>query len=410
MVLQRLGGSMQDLDLSNADNFEHGFPHDYFRRLRAEDPVHWHEGDVFGGPGYWVLTKYEDIKNVSKNPKLFVSGLGNQIETPLPGQLEVARSMIAMDPPEHPRYRELVSQGFTPRQIAGQEPYIRKIVASILDDVAHKGECDFVTDVAAELPLQVICEFLGVDPEDRQSVFDRSNRLLGSEDPDYGNSRAHAAVAAIEIFQLAYRLLQARKAEPRDDLASQLAAAQEGDLQLSDLDFGSFFLLLAVAGNETTRNLISHGMMLLIEHPEARERLIRQPELMPGAVEEMLRMVAPVMYFRRTATADSEIRGARIRAGDKVTLWYPSANRDEEVFADPDVFDIERNPNEHLAFGVGQHFCLGASLARLEIRVMFEELLRRLPDIEHAGPVRMLRSHFIDGVKSMPVKFTPETS
>jgi cholest-4-en-3-one 26-monooxygenase len=400
---------MSDLDLSNPDSFENGFPHEHFRRLRADEPVHWHEGDVFGGPGYWVLSKYADIKNVSKKPQLFASGLGNQIETPLPGQLEAARSMIAMDPPDHPRYRKLVSEWFTPRAVANQERHIRKIVTSILDEVGSKGECDFVSDVAAELPLQVICEFLGVAPEERQQVFDQSNRLLGSEDPEYGNSRAHAAVAAIEIFQHAYRLLQARKAEPRDDLATRLAEAQEGDFQLSDVDFGSFFLLLAVAGNETTRNLISHGMRLLIAHPESRTRLIREPGLIPSAVEEMLRMSAPVMYFRRTATADTEIRGVPIREGDKVTLWYPSANRDEEVFDDPDTFDIAREPNEHLAFGIGQHFCLGASLARLEIRVMFEELLERLPDIEPAGPVRMLRSHFIDGVKSMPVQFTPET-
>jgi cholest-4-en-3-one 26-monooxygenase len=189
---------------------------------------------------------------------------------------------------------------------------------------------------------------------------------------------------------------------------THLCAAQQGEAPLSDLDFGAFFLLLAVAGNETTRNLISHGMMLLIEHPQARERLIGDPSLIPSAVEEMLRMSAPVMYFRRTATADTELRGKRIREGDKLTLWYPSANRDEEVFDDPDRFDITRNPNEHLAFGVGQHFCLGASLARLEIRVMFEELLKRLPDIQHNGPVSTLRSHFINGVKAMPVVFMPE--
>jgi cytochrome P450 len=395
---------MTDVDLSNPDSFEDGFPHDHFRKLRAEDPIHWHEGDVYGGTGYWVLSKYEDIKFVSKNPQLFASGLGNLIEDPQPGELDVARSMIVMDPPDHPRARKIVSQGFTPRQVASQEPRVREIVRAILDNVASKGECDFVTDVAAELPLQVICEFLGVDQDDRQTVFDQSNRMLGSEDPEYGNSRAHSAVAAIEIFQFAYRLLQARKAEPRDDLVTKLIEAE-----LSDLEFGSFFLLLAVAGNETTRNLISHGMMLLIDHPAERDRLIRNPALIPSAVEEMLRMTAPVMYFRRTATADTKIRDVDIRQGEKVTLWYPSANRDEAIFSDPDRFDVTRSPNEHLAFGVGQHFCLGASLARLEIRVMFEELLKRLPDVELNGEVRKLRSHFIDGVKSMPVRFSPES-
>ena len=400
---------MADVDLSNPDSFENGFPHDHFRRLRAEDPVHWHEGDRFGGRGYWVLSRYDDIKYVSKNPRMFVSGEGNQIEDPLPGQLDVARSMIIMDPPDHPKNRKLVSEFFTPRQVGEKEVQVRETVRAILDNVAAKGECDFVTDVAAELPLQVICEFLGVAHEDRQIVFEQSNRLLGSEDPEYGNSRAHAAVAAIEIFKFAYKLLQARRQQPENDLVTHLVEAQNSGESLSDLDFGSFFLLLAVAGNETTRNLITHGMMLLIQNPKARERLIREPGRIPSAVEEMLRMIAPVMYFRRTATADTEIRGVRIRAGDKPTLWYPSANRDEEHFEDPDRFDIARDPNEHLGFGVGQHFCLGASLARLEIRVMFEELLRRLPDIEHNGPPRMLRSHFIDGVKSMPVRFTPES-
>jgi len=399
---------LADIDLSNPDSFENGFPHDHFRMLRATDPIHWHEGDVFGGRGYWVLSKYRDIKYVSKTPKLFVSGEGNQIEDPRPGELDVARSMIAMDPPQHPRNRKLVSDAFTPRMIASHEPRIRAIVRSILDGVANKGECDFVLDLAAELPLQVICEFLGVAHEDRAKIFDQSNRLLGSEDPEFGNSRAHAAVAAIELFQFAYKLLQESKAEPRDDRVTRLANEQDGDSKLTDLEFGSFFLLLAVAGNETTRNLISHGMMLLIANPESRERLIREPALIPSAVEEMLRMVAPVMYFRRTATAETEIRGVRIRKGDKLTLWYPSANRDEEMFEDPDRFDITRSPNEHVAFGVGQHFCLGASLARLEIRVMFEELLERLPDIRHNGPVKTLRSHFIDGIKSMPVSFTPE--
>jgi cytochrome P450 len=399
---------MTDLDLSNPDTFENGFPHEYFRRLRADDPIHWHEGDVYGGPGYWVLSKYRDIKSVSKNPRLFVSGLGNQIEEPRPGELDVARSMITMDPPDHPRYRKLVSHAFTPRAVASQEPKVRSTVHAILDNIANKGECDFVTDVAAELPLRVICDFLGVAREDRQQIFDQSNRLLGSEDPEYGNSREHGMVAAIEMFQFAYKLLQQRKADPRDDLVTELSGASVSEAKLSELDFASFFLLLAVAGNETTRNLITHGMMLLIENPQARARLIEHPALMPSAVEEMLRVVAPVMYFRRTATQDTQIRGQRIREGDKVTLWYASANRDEDVFEDPDRFDIGRTPNEHLAFGVGQHFCLGASLARLEIRVMFEELLERFPDIEHNGPVRTLRSHFIDGVKSMPIRFTPE--
>ncbi len=397
---------LDELDLSNPDSFSAGFPHDYFRHLRAEDPVHWHEGDIHGGPGYWVIAKYDDLKWVSKNPRLFISGQGNLIEDPAPGELDVARSMITMDPPDHQRFRKLVSAGFTPRHVDGHEDRVREIVCEILDSVVHKGRCEFVAEVAAELPLRVICEFLGVAPNDRQQVFELSNRMLGSEDPEYGNSRAHAAAAGIQMFQFAYKLLVARRAEPRDDLVTALITGEVEGKKISDLEFGSFFLLLAIAGNETTRNLISHGVRLLIANPEARDALRRDPSLIPSAVEEMLRMSAPVMYFRRLATQDVELRGRVIRAGQKVTLWYPSANRDEEHFSDPDRFDIRRDPNDHLAFGVGQHFCLGAHLARLEIRVMFEELLQRLPDIELESEPRLLRSHFIDGVKSMPVRFS----
>jgi cholest-4-en-3-one 26-monooxygenase len=265
-----------------------------------------------------------------------------------------------------------------------------------------------VVDVAAELPLQVIAEFLGVPHEDRHKVFEWSNRMLGGEDPEYQLPFDQSLQVAIDMFLYANKLAEDRRATPRDDLISALLHGEVDGEKLTLPEFDSFFLLLSIAGNETTRNLISHGMLLLMEHPEAREALIRDPSLIPSAVEEMLRFRPPVMYFRRTATRDTELRGQQIRAGDKVTLWYPSANRDEDVFPDPDRFDIRRSPNDHLAFGVGEHFCLGANLARLEIRVMFEHLLRRLPDVQLAGPVEYLRSHFIDGVKHMPVTFTPE--
>jgi cytochrome P450 len=402
--------SAAEPDLSHPDSFADGFPHAFFRELRAQAPVHWQQGDVFGGPGFWVLSRYEEVRFVSKRPELFSSHFGVNIETPRPGELDTARSMITMDPPAHARYRKLVARVFTPRQIAAQEGHARAIVTALLDRVGPKGSCDFVTEVAAELPLQVIAEFLGVPAEDRRKVFDWSNRLLGSEDPEYAASRAHAMVAAIEMFQFAYKLSEARLAEPRRDLVSDLIRSEVGGEKLSLLEFGSFFLLLAIAGNETTRNLISHGLLELMRWPEQRAALLADPALLPGAIEEMLRYTPPVMYFRRTATQDVELRGQRIRQGDKLTVWYPSANRDEDVFPDPDRFDVRRSPNEHLAFGVGEHFCLGAALARLEIRVLFEELLARLPDIELDGPVRKLRSHFIDGIKSMPVRFSPEAA
>ncbi len=397
------------LDVSDPDTFERGFPHELFRRLRREAPVCWHEGDVHGGPGYWIVSRYDDVRFVSKSPGLFASRFGNLIEDRPRAELENLRSMITMDPPDHPRYRKLVSRGFTPGAVAGLEQTTRSRVRAIVDAVATKGECDFVTDVAAELPLQVIADLLGVPQDDRHQLFDWSNRALGSEDPEYGNDPVHAMVAGLEMLQYAYKLGQQKIADPGRDLVTALMTGEVDGERLAMLEFGSFFLLLSIAGNETTRNLISHGLLLLLEHPAERARLLADPSRLAGAVEEMLRYRPPVMYFRRTATRDAEIRGVRIREGEKVTLWYPSANRDEDAFPDPDRFDVTRHPNEHLAFGHGQHFCLGSHLARMEIRVMFEELLRRLPDMELAGPVRMLRSHFIDGIKSIPVRYTPES-
>jgi cholest-4-en-3-one 26-monooxygenase len=393
------------------------------------------------------------LRWVSKNPVLFVSSKGNQIEEPLPGQLELVRSMITIDPPDHPRYRKLVSRGFTPNAIAHLEAKTRTRVIAILDAVAKRGKCDFVLDVAAELPLQVIADLLGVPQADRHQIFEWSNKMLGAEDPEYGTEtpismdeisadmgpevaaeleatidpeisaqiaagieggvspgQARAMAAGAKMFQYAIQLSQDRVANPQDDLMSDLLGGEVEGEKLNLLEFASFFILLAIAGNETTRNLISHGLMLLLEHPEQLAALRADPSLLPSAVEEMLRFRPTVMYFRRTASQDCEIRGVKIREGEKLTLWYPSANRDEEFFDDPDRFDIRRHPNEHVAFGHGQHFCLGAHLARLEIRVMFEELLARFDDIALDGEVRRLRSHFIDGIKSIPIRFTTRTA
>jgi cholest-4-en-3-one 26-monooxygenase len=262
--------------------------------------------------------------------------------------------------------------------------------------------------VAAELPLQVIIELLGVPLADCHRVFDWSNRLIGFDDPEFQTSMEDGKIAASELWAYANQLALERRQRPCEDLVSVLMQAEVDGERLSEMEFDSFFLLLSVAGNETTRNLIAGGMLALIEHPAERARLLADPVLLPRAVEEMLRWVSPVIHFRRTATRDTELRGQTIRAGQKVVLFYPSANRDDAVFPEPERFDVSRTPNEHLAFGIGEHFCLGASLARLEIRVMFEELLGRLPDMELAGPVRRLRSNFINGIKRMPVRFTPE--
>jgi len=403
---------LADVNLCDLDQFEVGVPHHVFKLLRAEAPVFWHP-EPNGGPGFWVVTKYRDLIAVSKDPATFSSWRGgtNLFDT-TPEQLSQTRMiMLNMDPPAHSKYRRLVNQGFTLRMVARLEPHIREMAHRIVDHVAATGECDFVTEVAAELPLQVIAEFLGVPLADRHKVFEWSNRLIGFDDPEFRDSAdsvAQGQQAAAEMYMYANQLALERRDHPRDDLVSVLMRGEVDGERLSEMEFDSFFLLLAVAGNETTRNLISGGMLALLEHPEQRQRLLADMSLLPTAVEEMLRWVSPVMHFRRTATRDTELRGQKIRERDKVVIFYPSANRDEEIFPDGDRFDVGRTPNEHLAFGIGEHFCLGSNLARLEIRLLFEELLTRLPDIELAGPVHRLRSNFIGGIKRMPVRFTPE--
>ncbi len=389
-------------DVSHPDAFEEGFPHEPFRQLRRETPVYWHEGDYQGGPGYWIISRYRTIREISRQPMLFGSASGTSVEEHGGGFV----SMIGMDPPDHRRYRSLVSSGFTPRQISAQEPQHQEIVRSILDAVIDRGHCDFVVDVAAELPLRVIADLLGVPRSACHDIFDWSNRMIGSQDPEYVVGLEEAASAAQEMFVLANGLAEDRLATPRDDLMSTILHSEVDGHRLGPLEFDSFFLLLAVAGNETTRNLISHGLLLLIEHPEALATLRKDPSLLPGAIEEMLRFKSPVYYMRRTASQATELEGQRIRKGDKLLLYYPSANRDEDVFDRPDVFDIDRRDNHHLAFGIGEHFCIGTHLARLETRVMFQAILDRMHDIELASPISYLRSNLIDGVKHIPLKFT----
>jgi cholest-4-en-3-one 26-monooxygenase len=399
---------LSDVELHDPEVFVRGVPHDAMRRLRAEAPIYFHHEP--GGPGFWAVTKYEDVVTVSKDPGRFSSHRGgtNIQDYPPENLSTIQLLMLNMDPPQHNKFRRLVSQGFTPRMVARIEPRVREATRSIIDKVAAKGECDFVRNIAAELPLVVIADLMGVPQEDRDKLFDWSNRLIGFDDPEFQTSMEDGRQAAMEMWMYANELAAVRKEAKTDDLVSALMNAEVDGTQLTEMEFDAFFLLLAVAGNETTRNLISGGMLALIENPEQRARLIADPSLIPSAVEEMLRWVTPVMYFRRTATRDTELRGVPIKENEKVCVYYNSANRDEAVFPEPYTFDVGRTPNEHLAFGVGQHFCLGNSLARLEIRVIFEELMRRMPDIELAAPVRRLRSNFINGYKSIPVRFTPE--
>lgn len=393
----------QDIRLDNPDLYTEGVPHDIFRRLRHEAPVYWNEG---AEANFWALTKYDDIVFVSQNPDIFSSAEGTNLEDIHAGE---GLMMVNMDAPRHTQLRSLVSKGFTPKMTRAMEPHVREVASGIIDKVANRGECDFVVDVAAELPLQVIAELIGIPQEDRHKVFDWSNRMIGFTDPEYGTSIEGGAQAAAEMFAYSDQLAKQRLEDPQDDVVSILMQADFDGEKLDPLEFNFFFLLLSVAGNETTRNLISGGMQALMERPGERQRLLDDPSLIPTAIEEMLRWVTPVMYFRRTATQDTEIRGQAIKNGEKVTMWYGSGNRDEDVYPNGDTFDVGRDPNPHLTFGAGgPHFCLGASLARLEIRTMFEELLRRLPDMAQAGPTPHLRSNFISGIKHMPVTFTPE--
>ncbi len=400
---------LADVDLYSPDNYVDHVPHEMFKVLRAEAPVFWNPEPE--GPGFWSLTKYKDVVSATHDWRTHSSGKkGVFLFDPAEEDMGATSLILTnMDPPEHTNLRRLVRTGFFPAMMRQIEPHIRDLAREIVDRVADKGECDFVTEIAAELPLQVILEMMGVPVEDRHIIFDLSNRLIGFDDPEYSSSREDQFKAATEIYAYANELAIERKKNPRDDVVSVLMQAEIDGESLSELQFDLFFLLLAVAGNETTRNLISGGMLALIEHPEERAKLVADPSLLPSAVDEMLRWVSPVMQFRRTTTRDTEFRGQKIREGEKVVMWYISANRDEEVFENSDVFDISRSPNNQIAFGGGgPHHCLGMTLAPMEINIMFGELLRRIPDMELTGPVDRLRSNFINGIKRMPVKFTPE--
>ncbi len=399
---------LADVELYDPDTFVRGVPHDAFKLLRKEQPVYFHpEKD---GPGYFAITKYDDVVTIGKDPGRFSSFRGgtNIQDYPPEALSTIQLLMLNMDPPQHNKFRRLVSQGFTPRMVAQLEPRIREAAKKIVDRVAPEGHADFVTSIAAQLPLQVIAELMGIPDEDREKLFDWSNRLIGFDDPEFQTSLEDGRQAAMEMWMYANALAEERAGKAGGDVVTTLLNAEVDGAKLTEMEFDAFFLLLSVAGNETTRNLISGGLLALLEHPEQRARLIADPKLLESGVEEMLRWVTPVIYFRRTATQDTEIRGVKIKEGQKVCMYYASANRDEDVFPDSDRFDVGRTPNEHLAFGVGQHFCLGTSLARLQITAMFEELLHRLPDIELAGPVRRLRSNFINGTKELPIRFTPQ--
>lgn len=396
---------LAEIDLLE-DTWARGVPHEAFALLRREAPVFWHpEPD---GPGFWAVTRHADVVAVSRDPATFSSELGATfIDTQTDEALAQLRlTILNMDPPRHNRYRRLVSRGFTPRMIDRLVATIERRAARIVDEVVDRGECEFVEDVAAKLPLEMICEMIGLPEADWPRMFELSNTLVGFDDPDLRATPEEGEAAAAEIYAYCDAVAADRRANPRDDLMTALVQAEVDGERLTDLELNLFFVTLVVAGNETTRNLVSHAMLALIEHPDQLRRLREDPGLWPTAVEEMLRWGTSIHNFRRTATRDTELRGQRIAAGDKVVMYYMSANRDEEVFEDPFRFDVGRTPNDHVAFGGGGvHYCLGASLARAEIRAIMRQLVERLDDVQLAGDVRRLRSDFVNGIKSMPVTF-----
>ncbi|MEV6752339.1 cytochrome P450 [Streptomyces sp. NPDC051214] len=401
-------------DFTDPDLLQERVPHPEFAQLRQTEPVRWIAQPPrisgFDDAGYWAVTRHADVKYVSTHPELFSSNLNTAVirfnETISRDQIEVQKLiMLNMDPPEHTRVRQIVQRGFTPRAIRSLEDALRhragSIVETALANAAADGSFDFVTNVAVELPLQAIAELIGVPQDDRTKIFDWSNKMAAYDDPEYAITEEVGAEAAMEIVSYAMNLAAARKECPAKDIVSQLVAAED-EGNLSSDEFGFFVILLAVAGNETTRNAITHGMHAFLTHPEQWELFKRErPET---TAEEIVRWATPVVSFQRTATQDTEIGDAKIKQGDRVGIFYSSANNDPEVFDDPMTFDITRDPNPHLGFGGGgPHFCLGKSLAVLEINLIFNAIADALPDLRLVSDPRRLRSAWLNGVKELQV-------
>ncbi len=404
-------GDLQDVLVSELELWRDGPPHDLFRRLRAECPVHWTGSipDYPGEPGYWSVTRPEDIHTVSRDWRSYSSELGGITSVGV-FPLELIRSMfIGMDPPRHDRLKMLFQAGFTPRRIAAHEPAIRAIVTSVLDRLDGRESCDLVTEVAQPVVSRVIGSFMGVPPEDDADWARLMNSALGVADPDL-SPRGVATLREEnipELFERCRRLIAERRERPTDDLTSLLVHAEVEGERLEEQEIVMGFFLLMAAGNDSTKATYASGMRVLLEQPDQRRLLLEDPSLIPNAVEESLRMFPAFAHFARTATADTELGGQTIREGEKVVMWYVSSGRAEDRYEDPDRFDARRNP-EHQAFGAGgRHFCLGTALARLELRVLFEETLARYPSMELAGEPAFVVSTFVNQLKTLPVRLAP---
>jgi len=397
---------LSKVDLTDLSYFEDGPPYELFARMRWEASPHWNAltGDE---PGFWSFTKAADIAAISRNPATFSSARGGVFATTqgaVPPEA-LAEVILGMDSPRHIQHRMIVQAVFTPKMIRQKEDNIRATVTALIDDVIERGQCDFVDDIAVELPLRIIADMLGVPQDDRRQLFEWTNtlsRAAATADPQLGMG------ALIEIGGYMGALTADRKANPADDLVSRLIAAEVDGESLSEAEVTFFFGILMFAGNDTTRNTASGGMRALIENGGERQKLVGNPDAIPNAVEEMLRWVTPVIYFTRVAQNDTEVGVHPIREGERVAMWYPAGSRDPEAVDDPDRFDVSRVKAPHQAFGGGgAHFCLGNGLARLELRVLLEELMRRMPDMQIAGPITRLTSNFSNELTSMPVTFTP---
>ena len=407
---------LDEIDLSSHDAFVDEVPLWAFRELRERDPVHW-QPEPTPNRGFWAITRFHDIEEILRDTKSFSSARGVTLEEQTEEEVEARASMIDMDPPQHSRQRRLVSKLFTRSAVAEYEGFVREQARLILDRALAKEEFDFVDEISRELPIRVLARIMGVPDKDLPMCVELGDAMIAQADPEY--SRAvidkedtteyrllpFRSPAAVELMAYGHELAEERRAQPREDLVTKLVQAEIDGERLSKREFDNFFCLLIVAGNETTRHSITHGMRALVDHPDEWQRLRDDPGLMPLAAEEMLRYGSPTMHFRRTSVRDLELRGTQIREGDKVVVWFVSGNYDEEVFPQAERFDIRRDPNPHMTFGSGgPHVCLGAHLARLEVRVMFEEIVPRLSGLEITGPIERLRSNFINGIKHMPVR------
>ncbi|MEN9343060.1 MAG: hypothetical protein RIR24_647 [Actinomycetota bacterium] len=410
---------MKSITLANLDLFKDGAPWSLFEELRRESPIHWNEEEK-PNSGFYSVTRYHDIVKVLRDSDTFTSERFTNLEEVDAEQEEARRSLLETDGTRHRALRRLLQGQFTPQAVAKYETFLRGLTATTLDNAFAKGEFDFVEEVAADFPIQVLAKLLDVPESDTGQLIEWGNRMIGFDDPEHADvlisdpeSEKYRLVpfkspAALEVFAYGDELARQRKGKNGTDLVSVLINSPMSDgIELTERDFHTNFLLLVVAGNETTRHTISHTMNNLINNPDQLALLQERPDLIPWAVEEFLRFASPVYHFRRTATKDVELNGVQIKEGQKVVPWFASGNRDDSIFENPNKFDVTRNPNEHMAFGRGgPHMCLGNALARIELRVMFEDLVARVDKVERTGEVDFLRSNFVHGIKRMPVKVT----